>query len=281
MRKVFKQTPEKAKELKQKSFSQEAYLEGFLLDNWHIFSLYETDDIVPLGRQIYFPHSNKKVDILLLNKMQDPEIIIVEIKNEEACKVSLDQLIGYLNNWREKPENILKHNEEVTAILKHYGIIENLKKVKGILVAPAFDESIEKEMISKSIQGIVVKRFSTDDSNENYIFIDYFPALKGKKVRAEITQEEFWRKYRHSHEKEVENILFEMRKSGLIIKYWQTTICIYVPDNEVNPVSWYVAGDKTFCIRHSIKAGDNSRIDLAKISAIVSATIQAKDQFVK
>ena len=59
--KIFKQFPEQAIELESKPFSQEAYLEGFLLDNEGLLEISQKDEG---NLKIFYNQLNKKLYVL-------------------------------------------------------------------------------------------------------------------------------------------------------------------------------------------------------------------------
>jgi len=266
--KIYKQLPDKTKKLEPCNFSQEAYLEGFLLDNPNIFEMPE-DIIILLDRQVVFPHTQNKIDILLLNaKAQEPEIIIVEIKKDKATKKEVKQLVEYIEKWRQEHSGVLNKYKDT---LSKYKLNENLEQVKGILVATEFDDSLEEEFKKQNIQGIQVNRYSADDYKEFFIFVDYVPPLSEKWAKKEIGKDSFWKKSgRKKHKDEVESILQELKEIIFTFKYWGTTITIY--DENENSVAWYTAGDA------SIQIKGKGRIKLTNKSEIIKATIETRKE---
>jgi len=242
MRKIFKHFPDKAKELERKPFMQEAYLEGFLLDNIKAaFELYDLDEIRLLDRQVVLPGSNKKIDILLLNNKDEPELIIVEIKKGIADEPALRQLLDYLNIWERDHQKIIGFNDEAEKALRELGVKRQPAKAKGILVASEFEPNLEKTMSEKEIQGIEINKYIVPESGESFIFLDYVPALKGKRQRTPISKEEFWDQFKKyvNYKDGIENIIEKMQAAdaGIHLKYFKSGMGIY-PSSEIL-IGWW------------------------------------------
>jgi hypothetical protein len=243
--KIFKQSPDTIRELQLKPFSQEAYLEGFLLENLGIFETKLDDDIHLIDRQVSFPGKRERIDILLLNAKESPEIIVVEVK-KIAEGNALTQLNNYLEQWREKGKNVLADYQDE---IERYKVSANVNAVRGMLVAGNLDESFVGRMRENDVQGINISRYVSEDLNDTFIFVDYLPALKGKKAKIKVTPEEFWRG-NSKHKDEVESILNELhgKDPEICWEYFQTGISIRHIKGTWHNIAYYLKGNASIYV---------------------------------
>ena len=91
---IYKQLPTGLVALEEENWKQEAYIEGFLIENVQIFGN-EEDDARFLERQITL-EGKKRIDLLILlftGKVKPGvQLRIVEIKKEKATSQDLNQL---------------------------------------------------------------------------------------------------------------------------------------------------------------------------------------------
>jgi hypothetical protein len=286
---VYKQLPTKVIALEEDNWKQEAYIEGFLIENIQIFAKEDEDSEARfLERQITL-EGKKRIDILILmlsgKKGTGVELKIVEIKKEKASIKDLNQLVEYMDRWRREGSTIVKR-EELTEIIKKslevYGKkevgIEDLSgSVKGILVAPDFDEGVKDSIKeSKDIEGIKITRRICNELKEIYIFVDYFPE---RKIYTPITREEFWKGRATRRMHQVEELLKKVEENipGIAYLYWSAMISIY-PSEEARAsktrIARYVRGDKSILIK--TENGEDKRIDLEKESEIIEEIKKAQ-----
>ncbi len=209
----------------------------------------------------------------------------MELKKEKASIKDLNQLVEYMNRWKREGSTIVKR-EELTEIIKKsledYGKkevrIEDLNKsVKGILVAPDFDEGVKDSIKeSKDIEGIKITRQICNQLKESYIFVDYFPE---RKIYTPITRQEFWKGRATRRMHQVEKLLkkVEQNISEIAYLYWPSMISIY-PSEEARAskirIARYVQGDKSMQVK--TENGEHKRIDLEKESEIIEEIKKAQ-----
>jgi len=273
---IYKQLPTESRRLDLINFKQEAYLEGFLLDNGeNIFSIDEKDNIEVLDRQVGFISNKERIDILLLNARENnPEIVIVELKKDVADEKALEQINRYLVTWKKDRKEILQGYEEV---LKEWELTSDIENVKGILVAPEFDESIIEELKENKIQGVRIRRYKIEQSEDIFIFIDYLPVLKeGKYSRVEVSSNQFWESRRKYRDK-VESILKELKDkaSAVVWKYWQSGISIYSGSSGYS-IGGYGGYFTKMWIKTSIKPARYENLDLEEREKITNLILEAK-----
>ena len=272
--KIFKQSPDTITELQQKPFSQEAYLEGFLLDNLDIFRTKWDDDIHLVDRQVHFPGKQERIDILLLNAKESSEIIIVEVKIK-ANRNALVQLKNYLERWQENGESVLASYEK--EIGKH-NVNSSIKIVRGMLVAGNLEELLADKLKENDIQGIQINRFGSENLTDAFIFVDYLPALKGKRAKVKVSLEDFWDN-NLKHRDEVESILSELRSRDPVIfwEYFQTGISIYPFKGSWHNIAYYLKGNASIYIANQTP----KLIEKAKIIQLIlesKANIMGKNE---
>jgi len=272
--KIFKQFPEQAIELESKPFSQEAYLEGFLLDNEGLLEISQKDEgnLKILDRQVSFPNSRKRIDILAVN-LESKRIKLIEVKKERVDRKDLRQICRYKEKWRKDCDKILDKYKD---ILKEEELpleLDKYKEADAIIVAPEFNLR-EEELKNSNIQGIIVQRYALKSSGEVFIFIDYFPPLKAKWQKVPISREEFWRENK-KHKNEVEEILNELenKEPDISRKYWRSCISIYKGNI---PIAWYIKGDKTMTVRENFKPRKDNRIELKERKKIITSILEAR-----
>jgi len=237
---VFKQLPTEVVELEAADFEQEAYLEGFLIEHKELLSFSEDDEpkIEILGRQFTFKDSKDRIDLLAMELDERvPYLRIVELKRDIADKRALEQLNGYINTFKNEWQNILRQWEldiDINKKLDEWRVQKNNVKVTGIIAAPSIEEDVRKQLSTENIQGIEIKRFQTQNKNEAFIFVDYYPPAK-KWVKVEISSEEFWKT--HNTDKKVKErinqLLDKLKALDLYVKYWPSgSIRGYVDGND-------------------------------------------------
>ncbi len=286
---IFKQTPTKVVELKEDNFKQEAYIEGFLIENIGLLETGEDSEAELLGRQVFLEKKDR-IDLLVLTlEAEKAKLKIIEIKKKAAGKKALHQLERYINLWSEKGVNILRREgltDTIDECLKKWEIKKKQqtdalsRKVGGILVAPGFEDDLIQEFSrSKKVQGIRLSRCSSSETPEAFIFLEYFPEVRRPTA---VTAEEFWKGRSDLRKREFGEILKKLRKEDPDIthKYWKVMISIYpTPEEAEKPrpyrIARYLHGDKKLRFKKHI------RIPLSNADKIVNKVLKEKMKYLK
>jgi len=296
---VFKQLPTEVVELEAADFEQEAYLEGFLIEHKELLSFSEDDEpkIEILGRQFTFKDSKDRIDLLAMELDERvPYLRIVELKRDIADKRALEQLNGYINTFKNEWQNILsrwKLDIDIDRKLSDWKVQKNDVKVTGVLVAPYIEDDVKERLPNENIQGIEIKRFQTQNKNEAFIFVDYYPPAK-KWNKVEISgSEEFWKMYNidKAVRERIKQLLDQLQYHDLYVKYWRSTgggIRVYASKEESRSIiAVFTPKQNGFNIEirkrneNGKRVYDRSLSDKNNDDDIIKKIIEVKDSIIK
>ena len=287
---IFKQTPTKVIELKEDNFRQEAYVEGFLIENIELLAAGEDSEAKLLGRQIFLKDKHR-IDLLVLTlEDEKAKIKVVEIKKGIAGKKALNQLERYIGLWNKKGEGISDRNGMTDTIHDCFKKWEMKKKqqlsalhnkVGGILVAPGFQDEVIGEFAKrKHIEGIRLARYASSETGDAFVFLEHFPEIR---KRLPITAEEYWKRRSQLRKRQVEEILRRLRKEDADIThaYWKAMMSIYPTPEEADKarpyrIARHVGGRKEMWF----EKGGRRKILLSEVDRIVNKVLKGKIEYI-
>lgn len=170
---LFKQIAAKNTEITEFPFFSELNIEAFIIENPQILSNDKINNPEIIDSQIHLKAGRSEGDgrIDLLAKTDNDILLIIEIKNGKLKEEHYKQLTDYISAFEKRKIDIMKEvdtqndysNYEIKGLLIGLDITEDLKNtlLKG-------SESLNSEII-----GIIINRYRTSDSMENYILTDY------------------------------------------------------------------------------------------------------------
>ncbi len=285
---IFRQSPTRVVELKEDNFGQEAYMEGFLIENINILARGENSEVRVLGRQISL-EKRDRIDLLLMTLEDDKVgIRIAEIKKNLVARKALAQLERYMKVWKRQGSSILRREgllKEMEDTAREWGKRLPLnpsdfcKHISGVLVAPDFKPALATSLSDKgNIYGLQMARYSSSRAPEAFVFVEHFPQIS----RTPISADKFWRGRNRAKRRTVDSILKAIRDKDpeITYKYWKEMISVYPNAEESEKghphrIASYVRGNKTFWIRKGVL------IDLSKRNEIVKAVVRKKNEYMR
>ncbi len=289
---IFKQTATQTVELKEDDFQQEAYMEGFLIENTGLLARGESGDAELLARQVFLGKKDR-VDLVVLTIDDDIlKLMIVEIKKGAAGTKALQQLQRYVELWHKNGHEILQQDDEalktarncLTQWGKHGKLdFEKLsREVGGILVAPRIEDEVAEQLSgANNVYGVQLARYRGSEVPEAFVFVKYFPEAK----RAALSAGQFWKSRQAAKRKKVESILASILKEDpdIAYKYWKTILSVYPNSEEAEKFRPYrlgriVRGDRKFTCFHSMRGVG---IDLSTPEEIVKQILKEKRVFLE
>ena len=163
--------------LRPKPFCFELAMEGYIADNPQILSNYQLDLTNPEVKALELPLDSKhRIDIMM--QYANDTSAIIELKNIVVDDGAHQQLLNYLQIKRQK-------------MAKEYGEYADKLQLIGILVGPAFDDQVIKQIEHCTrkqdlIYGVELQRYF--DNGNWYVFAKWYVPCRIMNERKDYTK---------------------------------------------------------------------------------------------
>lgn len=244
---LFKQIAAKNINIKEFPFFSELNIEAFIIENPQILSSDEIINPEIINSQIYLHAGRSEGDgrIDLLAKTSNDILLVIEIKNGILNDIHLNQLGDYLKAFEKKKKDIMQGIDPDNDY-------ENFQ-IKGILIGIEITSSLKDKLLqgcifgNSEIYGLIINRFTTHDSTENYIMTDYILPHVSQRIRYKVWGEFVNNQKRRGVPTNIINIskkihddfIKQFKLSEGNVQYTPTTFTLSVPASQRKRVFAY------------------------------------------